>query len=189
MADRSTGGAQFDAATFLAAKMSECTDRIGSLRAEEDSVRAELDTLTGRLDELTASIAHLELEQSSYQLTLDELAGAHAAHAGQETHSSPAAELPTATARPRPRTRKASGATGAGERTKRQARARNAPVVDSVMRLFAESPAQEWSVKDIHDRLPQVSQKVLSNTVLRLHKRARLDRTRAGHYRVTTNAS
>jgi chromosome segregation ATPase len=188
MADRPTDGTRFDGATFLAAKIDECADRIGSLRAEENSVRAELDKLTQRLEELAASIAHFEQEQFSYQLTLDQLTGAHPAHAGQEAHNSRAAELPTA-ARARPRTRKASAATGAGERTKRQARARSAPVADSVMRLFTESPTQEWSVKEIHDRLPQVSQKVLSNTVLRLHKRARLDRTRAGYYRITVNAS
>ena len=164
----------FDGAAFLAAKVKESADLIGSLRAEEETLRAELNRLNLRLKELTASIASAEKDQANYQLILDQLTS------GQTPPADP--EPGKVRGRPRQsRARKVIAPARSGRRS--------APVSNAILGLLGAAPDQEWTVKEMQARLPEVGPKVLSNTVLRLHSRGSIDRTRAGHYRLASSIS
>lgn len=166
----------FDGAAFLAAKVKESADLIGPLRAEEEMVRAELNRLNIRLKELTASIASAEEDQANYQLILDQLSS------GQTPPADPEPAKVRGVRSRQPRARKVTAPTAAGGR-------RRAPVSNAILGLLGGAPDQEWSVKELQARLPEVGPKVLSNTVLRLHARGSIDRTRAGHYRLASSVS
>lgn len=166
----------FDGAAFLAAKVKESADLIGSLRAEEETLRAELNRINLRLKELTASIASAETDQANYQLILDQLTS------GQ---TPPADPEPGKVSGVRPRQSRARKVTAPA----RSGGRRSAPVSNAILGLLGDAPDQEWTVKEMQARLPEVGPKVLSNTVLRLHSRGSIDRTRAGHYRLASSIS